>query len=116
MEAEEQDGGEFMEEELEKEQLTAFDIVDLLKSEDGDKRATALEWLYPGETVALVRHVHLTGQSGIATTKTVHLAGLFTALCWACQHVGAALGMRLSWVGKPVDDQKIVVPRGGLIP
>ena len=99
-----------------KKELTAFDVVELLRSNEGDDRATALEWLYPGETVALVRHIPTTGQSGIATCKTIHLAGLFTALCWAAQHVGAALGMRLAWVGRPVDDQKIVIPRGGLPP
>ena len=101
---------------LEKKELTPFDIVDLLKSDDGDDRATALNWLYPGETVAMVRHLHATGQNGMATNKTVYLAGLFTSLCWAAQHVGAALGMRLAWVGKPADDKKIVVPSGVIHP
>ena len=111
-EPEEQDRG-FMSNE---DDLTPFDIVELLRSENAEDRATALEWLYPGETVAMVRHILITGQSGISTTKTVHLAGLFTALCWAAQHVGLTLGMRLAWVGKPVDDGKIVVPRGVIPP
>ncbi len=99
-----------------KEELTAFDIVELLKSGEVEDQATALEWLFPGETVALVRHIPVTGQSGMSTTKTVQLGGLFTSLCWACQHVGNALGFKLGWVGKPADDQKIVVPRGVIPP
>lgn len=107
-EPEEQDRGYMSEEQ----DLTPFDIVDLLRSEKGDDQAKALEWLYPGQTVALVRHVLMTGQSGIATTQTLVLAGLFTSLCWAAQHVGNTLGMRLAWVGRPTDDSnKIVVQR-----
>jgi len=91
-------------------ELTDENIVELLKSDEGDDRATALEALYPGETVALVRHINMTGQIGIATNKTVSLTALFTSLCWACQHVGSELGVRLGWVGTTDNDRKIVVP------
>lgn len=94
-------------------ELTAFDIVDLLKSANGDDRAKALEWLYPGQPVALIHHYPDTAQHGVATTTTIHIPGLFTALCFACQHVGKALKMELDWVKKkdPGDQLKIVIPR-----
>jgi hypothetical protein len=92
--------------------LTPFDIVELLKSPDGNERAKALDWLYPGEPVALVMHYPKSAQHGLATTKSAHLAGLFTALCFSCQQIGKALGMHLDWVKKR-DDQKIVVVTGG---
>ena len=109
MEAEEQDR-----EYLENEDLTPFDVVDLIRSNDGDDKAKALDWLFPDQAVALVVHYPKTAQSGIAVTKTPHVAGLFTALCWSAQHVGNALGMKLDWVKKRPDDQKILIPRGGL--
>ncbi len=109
MEAEEQDR-----EYLENEDLTPFDIVELLKSQNGDDRAKALDWLYPDQPVALIHHYPKTVQHGVATSKTPHIAGLFTALCFASQHVGNALGMKLDWVKKRDDDQKILIPRGGL--
>ena len=92
-------------------ELTDEDILELLKSDEADDRAPALEALYPGESVALVRHINMTGQIGIATNKTVSLTALFTSLCWACQHVGNSLGVRLGWVGTTADNNnKIVVP------
>ncbi len=96
--------------------LTPFDIVELLKSPDGNERAKALDWLYPGEPVALVMHYPKNAQHGLATSKTPHLAGLFTALCFSAQHIGKALGMHLDWVKKRDDQQKIVVVTGGVGP
>ncbi len=101
---------------VENEDLTPFDICDLLKSEDGDERAKALDWLYPGDPVALIHHYPKTAQHGVATTKTTHIAGLFTALCFASQHVGGALGMKLDWVKKRDDPKIVVVTGGGLTP
>ena len=114
-EPEEQDR-EFMEEDLDHE-LTTFDIVELLRSENGEDKATALEWLSPGQTGAIVCHIHATGQNGIATNKTIYIGGLFTALVSAAQHVGNAVGMKLAWVGQPAAaDKKIVVPSGLIHP
>ena len=98
------------------EDLTPFDIVELLKSPDGNERAKALDWLYPGEPVALIMHYPKTAQHGVATTKTPHIAGLFASLCFACQHVGKSLGMSLDWVNKRDYGQKIVVVTGGVPP
>ncbi len=100
----------------ETEELTAFDIVELLKSANGNDRAKALEWLYPGQPVALIHHYPETVQHGIATTTTQHIPGLFTALCFACQHVGKALKMELDWVKKKDPGDKIVVVTGGVPP
>ena len=91
--------------------LTPFDIVDLLKSPNGDDRAKALDWLYPNEPVALIHHYPKTAQHGVATTKTTHIGGMFTALCFACQHVGQSLGMHLDWVKRRDDKIKLVIPR-----
>ncbi len=107
MEAEEQDR-EF----LTDDDLTPFDIVDLLRSDNGDERAKALDWLFPGQPVALVTHYPQTARTGLATAKTPYLAGVFTALCFSAQHVGNALGMKLDWVKKPDDGQKILVVGG----
>ena len=97
---------------MEKDDLTPFDIVDLLKSENGDDRAKALDWLYPQQPVALIMHYPETARHGVATTKTPHISGLFTALCFACQHVGKALSMELDWVKKKDPGDKILVVGG----
>ena len=101
---------------MEKDDLTPFDIVDLLKSADGNDRAKALDWLYPDEPVALIHHYPKTARHGVATTKTTHIAGIFTALCFACQHVGNTLGMKLDWVKKADPGDKILVVTGGVPP
>lgn len=112
MEPEEQDR-EFL---VEKEELTPFDIVDLLRSEDGNARAKAMNELYPGMTVTMVT-VHKSGQMGMASTRTSNIFQLWTMLCWAAGFVGNQLGMTLQWGPKPGgSDGKIVVARPGQTP
>ena len=93
------------------------EIVGLLKSEDGNQRAKALEALYPGLTVSMVT-VHKTGQLGMASTRNSNYFQLFTALCWAAGFVGQQLGMALQWGPKPggPDNKKIVIARPGHTP
>ena len=99
----------------EKEELTAFDIVDLLQSEDGNDRTKALNELYPGVTASLVT-VNQAGEIGMATAGDSDVFKLWTALCWAAAYLGNKLGMALQWGPKQVDDKKIVIVTGGVPP
>lgn len=95
--------------------LNATEIVNLLKSDDGKERARALEELYPGESVSMVRVQH-GGQIMMANARTSNATSLFAALTWAAAQIGNQLGLHLQWGPQAVPADKIVVAGPGGIP
>ncbi len=96
--------------------LTSDQLIELLRSDVAKDRARALDAIYPGETVTMIR-VTMAGTISMASTKTPHLPSLFTGLCWASQQIGRACGMSLCWVADPkAAEGKIVLPGGRLPP
>lgn len=91
--------------------MTDSEILEALRSDDQKQRREALRALYPDKDVVMIEGVG--NRFGMACTPEHVTPTLFTALLWAAQAVGGALGLQLHWL--PTQDQRqLVVPRGPL--
>ena len=95
-----------------RDELNSYQIVKLLKSDDGKERAKALDVLYPGQTVTLVTST-LDGKIGMSSSSASDIQRLFVALSWATQQIGKGIGFTLQWVQTKQDQGQILVAKPG---
>jgi len=90
--------------------MSAQDIIDGLRDDDGEVRAAALSALFPDGNGAILMHVVDTDRSVVTATQKCHPGLCFNTLLFVAQQFGKSFGLQLAWVPEPEDPTKIVVP------